>query len=77
VLQSQKTPFAKEVSNSINPASLQALAQTYQAPFGGLPIRIYTITYLDKQKLTFTNEKGESISYTKGLFNDAPKPKEP
>ena len=75
VLQHQKTPFAKEVSNSINPASLQALARTYQAPFQGSPIRVNTITYLDKQKLTFTNEKGEKISYTKGKPTPPPKPK--
>jgi len=58
-------PFAKEVSNTITPQSLQSLASTYQARLRGNPIRINTITLLTKDRLTIINEKGIKTEYTR------------
>ena len=65
VINKIEVPFAKEVSNSITPQSLQALASTYQARLRGNPIRINTITLLTKDKLTIVNEKGVKTEYSR------------
>ncbi len=65
VINKIEVPFAKEVSNTITPQSLQALASTYQARLRGNPIRINTITLLTKDKLTIVNEKGVKTEYTR------------
>ena len=65
VINKIEVPFAKEVSNSITPQSLQALASTYQARLKDNPIRINTITLLTKDRLTIVNEKGVKTEYSR------------
>ena len=65
VIQKRALPFAKEVSNTITPQSLQALAKTYQAKLNGSPIRIYTIILLTKNRFTIVDEKGIKTEYNR------------
>ena len=58
-------PFAKEVSDSIDMRSLQALSAYYKRRFDEEPIRITTLIFLDEKTMKFRDEKGAIYGYTK------------